>query len=98
MVNEIKKNEKIAIISLVCGILGVLLIFVRVPFLYLMAIVPSILAIVLGRKAKKKIKNSDGKLKGEGIATAGFVLGIIGIILVVLALILMGVLLSMLLK
>jgi Domain of unknown function (DUF4190) len=72
-----------AIASLVLGIVGL----VFFPF------VPSILAIVLGRSAKRDIQQRPG-LAGEGMATAGIVLGWIGVILVVLGVVLLVLLLS----
>jgi hypothetical protein len=63
-----------AIASLVLGIGG----FVILP------LVLSILAIVLGRSAKREIAERPG-LGGGGLATAGIVLGWIGVALVVLA-------------
>jgi Domain of unknown function (DUF4190) len=59
-----------AIAALVLGIAGVLV----VP------VICSILAIVLGRQAKREI-DADPRLGGEGMATAGTVLGIIGLCL-----------------
>lgn len=56
-----------AILSLICGLLFF------IPFLF-------IAAIVLGHLALSEIRKSAGRLKGEGIAIAGLVLGYIGII------------------
>jgi type IV pilus assembly protein PilA len=55
-----------AILSLVCGLLFF------IPFLF-------IAAIVLGHLALSEIRKSAGRLKGEGIAIAGLVLGYIEI-------------------
>jgi len=63
-----------AVASLVLGIGG----FVIFPF------VLSILAIVFGGQAKREIRERPG-LGGAGMATAGIVLGWIGVALVVLA-------------
>jgi hypothetical protein len=62
-----------AIASLVLGVVG----------LVFFPLVPSILAIVLGRSAKRDIRERPG-LTGEGMATAGIVLGWVGVVLVVL--------------
>jgi Domain of unknown function (DUF4190)/zinc-ribbon domain len=59
-----------AIAALVLGIAGVLV----VP------VICSVLAIVLGRQAKREI-NADPRLSGDGLATAGTVLGIVGLCL-----------------
>jgi len=55
-----------AILSLICGLLFF------IPFLF-------IAAIVLGHLSLSEIRKSAGRLKGEGIAIAGLVLGYIGI-------------------
>ena len=55
-----------AILSLVCGLLFF------IPFLF-------IAAIVFGHLALSEIRKSAGRLKGEGIAIAGLVLGYIEI-------------------
>jgi hypothetical protein len=47
-----------------------------------------VMAIVLGVKAKREVTESGGQLTGGGLATAGFVLGIVGLALSVLALVL----------
>ncbi len=67
--------------SLVFGILGVtcLWIFAGVP------------AILFGLSAKKQIRKSGGSLAGDGLATAGIVLGICSIFLAVIPLMLMAI-------
>jgi asparagine N-glycosylation enzyme membrane subunit Stt3 len=66
-----------AIASLVLGIGG----FVIFP------LVLSILAIVFGRQAKREIRERPG-LGGAGLATAGIVLGWVGVALIVVAVLL----------
>jgi type II secretory pathway pseudopilin PulG len=56
-----------AILSLICGLLFF------IPFLF-------IAAIVLGHLALSEIRKSTGRLKGEGIAIAGLVLGYMWIV------------------
>jgi type IV pilus assembly protein PilA len=56
-----------AILSLICGLLFF------IPFLF-------IAAIVLGHLALSEIRKSAGRLKGDGIAIAGLVLGYIWIV------------------
>lgn len=63
-----------AIASLVCG-------------LFLFAFPFSILAIVFGHIAVSEVRKSAGRLKGEGIAIAGLVLGYIGLAIIPLILI-----------
>jgi hypothetical protein len=52
----------------------------------------SVLALVFGYRARRQIKNSAGRQKGSGLATAGIILGWIGtaIILAAVAIILVG--------
>ena len=72
-----------AIASMVLGIVG----------LVFFPLVPSILAIVLGRSAKRDIRERPG-LAGEGMATAGIVLGWVGVALVVIGVVLVLLLVS----
>ncbi len=66
-----------AIIAMVLGILG-------------LAVCPliGIAALILGNKARKEIDASPGRFSGRGMATAGFVLGIISIVVTVLLILL----------
>ncbi len=68
---QLEKTEGNAIASLILGIAG----FVVCP------IVPSILAVIYGRKAQEKLR-ANPDLQGEGLAKAGVVLGWVGIGLV----------------
>lgn len=70
------RTEGTAVASLVLGIAGILF----CPFIC------PILAIVFGTQAKNKIRQ-DPSLQGQGMAQAGFILGIVGIALNVLGLI-----------
>ncbi len=65
------KSSGLALASLLCGI-GVFLLF---PLLFLFA--P--LAVIFGHIAKSKIKGSAGTVGGDGMATAGLVMGYLGI-------------------
>jgi hypothetical protein len=67
-----------AIIAMVLGILG-------------LAVCPliGIAAIVLGNKARKEIDAAPGQFAGRGMATAGFVLGIISVAFTVLLILLL---------
>jgi hypothetical protein len=64
-----------AIAALILGILGVI---------GVCPLVGSIIALVLGRAAEKRIEASGGTIGGEGLAKAGWILGIVGIALGVL--------------
>ena len=57
-----------AIASLVLGLLGVIICIAGIP------------AIILGHIARSNIRKSNGQLKGEGMATAGMVLGYLTVV------------------
>ena len=77
-----KPNSNMAIASLVLGILG----WTILPGL------ASIAAIITGHMAKNEIKGSMGQLGGDGMATAGLVMGyasvVIGICILCVAVVL----------
>ena len=73
-----------AIASMVTGLVGLLTICCG--FL----VVSSIVALVLGILARKEIRNSNGALKGDGMALAGIITGVIGIVMVVISIILVA--------
>jgi len=64
-------NNGMAIAALCCGIGGFL------------CIIPAVLGIVFGVIAKNQIRESGGMQRGDGMATAGIVLGVIWIALTV---------------
>lgn len=49
--------------------------------------VGSVLAIIFGRRARDQIDGSGGMVTGRGMATAGIVLGVIGVVLTIIVLI-----------
>jgi uncharacterized paraquat-inducible protein A len=71
-----RRTEGTAIASLILGVAGV----------FFCPLICSILAVIFGRQAKSKIA-ADQSLEGEGLATAGTVLGWVGIGLSVVAII-----------
>jgi type IV pilus assembly protein PilA len=73
-----------AIASLVCGIFGFFL--------------GSIAAVILGHMALSEIRKSAGRLRGAGIATAGLVLGYLGIAVIPLILIIAAIAIPNLLR
>jgi type IV pilus assembly protein PilA len=74
-----------AIASLVCGL-----------FLFLFPL--SILAIVLGHLAVSEIRRSAGRVKGEGLAIAGLVLGYVGLAVIPVILIIAAIAIPNLLR
>lgn len=74
--------DGLAVASMVVGILGLLGLCG-----YGLGAIISPVALVLGRMSMKKIDASQGQLGGRGFAQAGFIMGVIGTILFVLALI-----------
>lgn len=64
-----------ALISMIVGIIGVLCCG---------CFIPSAAALILGIMAKKEIAESGGQKTGAGMAQAGFILGIVGLVLGVL--------------
>jgi len=68
-------NNPMAIAALVCGIAGFL------------CLIPGVLAIIFGFVAKGQIRQSNGAQRGDGMATAGIVLGFVwvGLTVVLLA-------------
>lgn len=65
------QTSTLAIVSLVAGILG----WTLIPTL------GSIVAIITGYMAKNEIRKSAGRISGDGLATAGLILGWLNIAL-----------------
>ena len=70
---EGQETNKMSIAALVCGILGIVGSFI--PVISYFTLVLAILGIVFGSKGMKIAKITG---QGQGLATAGLVLGIIG--------------------
>ncbi len=68
------QSSSLATISLIAGILG----WVLLPIL------GAIIAIFTGHRAKKEIRESAGGLTGDGLATAGLVLGYVQLFFIVI--------------
>lgn len=73
-----------AIASLVCGIINIFPLF--------------IVAIILGHISLSEIKKSAGRLKGEGLAIAGLILGYLGIVAIPFILIVVAIAIPNLLR
>lgn len=70
-----RQYSPLAVVSLVCGILGV------VPF----TLVASVIAVVTGHLARAEIGRAPERFDGDGMAVAGLVLGYLVIGVSVLA-------------
>ena len=68
-------TSTLAIVSLIAGILG----FMGLP------IIASIVAILTGYAARKETRSAPPKAMGDGMATAGIIMGLIQIGLAVIA-------------
>lgn len=68
-------NESHAVASMVVGIISVVFVFFEIG-LFLGPV-----AICLGLQAKKKMRESEGRLAGEGCALGGIMTGAVGLIL-----------------
>ncbi len=79
MNTSVPQTSTLAIISLVLGILG----WVMLP------VVAPIGAIITGHLARAEIKRSQGQISGDGLAVGGLVLGYIQIALLVIGVIML---------
>ncbi len=71
----------LAITSLVCGILG---------WIMVLPVIGSLIAIITGHLARKEIATSQGRIGGKGMATAGLVLGYSFVVIVALVVFVAG--------
>jgi uncharacterized membrane protein len=60
-----RKTSTLAIVSLIAGILG----------WTLLPLIGSLGAIITGKMARSEIRQSDGRIDGDGMALAGLILG-----------------------
>lgn len=82
-------THPLATTSLVLGIIGLFsLLLTPILFVTLVGALCSPFAIWLGVRAKREIRAQPLAYSGEGVATGGFVTGIIGVVLGIIALIL----------
>lgn len=77
-----QKTNPFAIASFVLGLIGIIFLCV-----YLSGTICAILAIIFGFMARSRIANSAGTEKGDGLAVAGIVLGIITVCFAVIVVI-----------
>jgi hypothetical protein len=69
------KTSGLAKASLITGILSY----------FILPIVGAIIAIITGHRAENEIRASSGQLTGDGMATAGLVLGYVNLFLIVVS-------------
>ena len=67
--SPVKKTSGMAIASLACSIAG----------FFMCLFIGQILGIIFGYRARREIKGSAGAVEGEGLATAGIIVGWVGI-------------------
>ena len=68
------RTSTTAIVSLIAGIAGAL---------QILPIIGPIVAIITGHMAKKEIKNGGGMVTGNGMATAGLIMGYVTLALLI---------------
>ena len=73
------RNEGMGVAAMVTGIVALVL-----SCAYGLGLLASPVALVLGKVSMNRIKRSQGQVGGRGFALTGFVLGIIGTVLLVL--------------
>lgn len=73
------------------GALAALVLGIMAYFTWFLGIVPAILAIVWGSRAQRRIRDSGGRLSGNGMALAGKILGIVWLCLVPVVIVLASV-------
>lgn len=82
-------THQLATTSLVLGIIGIAGVLLTPIFLItFLAVVCSPFAIWLGARSRREIRANPRQYGGEGVATAGFITGIIGVVLGVIGLLL----------
>lgn len=87
--NPVAPSHPLAITSLVLGIIGIAgIVLTPVILVSFVTAFCSPFAIWLGARAKREIRANPQAFGGEGIATGGFITGIIGTVLAVIGLLL----------
>lgn len=75
-VPQVIPNSSQAVISLIAGIVTWILPFI--PF------IPALVAVIFGHNARREIRQSGGRLSGDGLALIGMVLGYLYLALAVI--------------
>lgn len=72
-----QKTEEMSVVSLVCGIIGVLLVFPGcLCYGQFVAWLPAAAAVILGYYGRKKVKENPDAFTGDSLALAGIITGI----------------------
>jgi hypothetical protein len=79
------QSSTMAIVSLISGIIS----------WFLVPVLGGIVAVITGHMAKREIRDSGGRLTGDGLATAGLVLGYLNLGVTVLSICAVGVLIAL---
>lgn len=74
--NQIPQNNNMPVAALICGLLALVFWFIPLRYFSFINLLFSILAIVFGAKGRQTASPNQ-----TGMATAGMVLGIIGVVL-----------------
>ncbi len=84
-INQNKNSNALAIVSLVLGILGIIIVIISFCAASIISaaigMLLGILAFIFGLVARKQIKNGIGTASQGKLATAGFIIGIVGAVL-----------------
>ena len=78
------KDNALAIVGLVCSIAGVALLVLSFGFLWLLSLPLSIAGLVCGLLGRRKVDRGELQT-GRGLGQAGFVVGVVGLVLHALA-------------
>lgn len=72
-----QKTEEMSVASLICGIIGVILVFPGcICYGHFLAWLPGAAGIVLGYYGRKKVKENPAGLTGDNLGLAGMITGI----------------------
>ena len=74
--NQVRQNNNMPVAALICGLLALVFWFIPLRYFSFINLLFSILAIVFGAKGRQTASPNQ-----TGMATAGMVLGIIGVVL-----------------
>jgi len=81
------KNSGLAVASLVLGIVAVVVVLLFGVFFGWISAICAIVGLILGIVAKGQIKSSNGQIGGNGMALAGIILSVAGLLLWILSMV-----------